>query len=256
MTSWTAIGWTGCTRCLAPASCSASCTSTPPSAASSWWSAPCCLSTCESALKKHPFTETCLTFHTHTSPDRSFKPKSNRKQSNRKQFVLCVFCPGIRLGGFPSGRISRTIEEEKEPELLRRKQRDTRTYRKSWVEQCLSASLTSILYSALSVRPSTPTPLCVCVCVCLQRIISKLLLLTLSWMLSTVLCQEGHDNYSNHIIQGHSCTSMFLEEGAKTFSSPSLCCAWRHTAAVKSDFCFCLRHLPSTAQIHTSRGMS
>ena len=50
MTSWTAIGWTGCIPCPAPASCSASSTSTLHLAASSWWSAPCFWSTCESAL--------------------------------------------------------------------------------------------------------------------------------------------------------------------------------------------------------------
>lgn len=40
------------------------------------------------------------------------------------------FSPGIRLVGFPSGRSSRTLEKKKEPGLLRRKRRDTRTYRK------------------------------------------------------------------------------------------------------------------------------
>lgn len=53
---------------------------------------------------------------------------------------LCVyFFLGTRLVGFPSGRSSRTLEEEKGPMLLRRKQRDIRTYRKWWVGECWHA---------------------------------------------------------------------------------------------------------------------
>lgn len=87
----------------------------------------------------------------------------------------------------------------------------------------MSLSLLSLHFVLSSQRETINTNSSACVCVCLQQIISKFLPLTLSWTLSTSLCQEGHDNYSNHIIHGHSCTSVFLEEGAKTFSSPSLC---------------------------------
>lgn len=67
-----------------------------------------------------PFVYACVDF-----TDKSFKPVSN-------SMLMFVFFPGIRLVGFPSGRSSRTLKEKKGPGLLRRKRKDTRTYRKWW----------------------------------------------------------------------------------------------------------------------------
>lgn len=50
--SSTETGWTGCTQCHVPPSCSASSISIPPSAASSWWSVPCCWFICRSHTKQ------------------------------------------------------------------------------------------------------------------------------------------------------------------------------------------------------------